>query len=311
MMNLRKLLLTLTVVAAALGTASANAQLFRAYLALEGLDTNPCTLQAPCRLLPAALVAVANGGEIWMLNSANYNNATVNVTKSVTILAVPGAVGSVVATGGTSAMNIATPGVSVALRNLMVAPLATSPGPNGVVLTAGSKLTLENCVLARFSNRALHVNSTAAVRVADSTFRDNSFGMYFEGGATVEVARATLVGGSNGIALYGDVAATTTTAAVSESVISGAGTAVVAFSRNSTSQVHVSVSRSTLTGNNLAALSQSSAGGAASVTVSRNFVGGNGEVFQQVGAGSQLRSLGDNHVDDINSTGTYTPVAPR
>lgn len=311
MMNLRKLLLTLTVAAAALGGASANAQLFRAYVALEGLDSNPCTLQAPCRLLPAALVAVADGGEIWMLNSANYNTSTVNVTKSVTILAIPGAVGSVVATGGTRAMNIATPGVSVALRNLMIAPLATSPGPDGVVMTAGSKLTLENCVLARFSNRALHVNSGAAVRVADSLFRDNLFGMYFEGGATVEVARATLVGGTTGVALYGDVAATTTTAAISESVIAGTGTAVVAFSRNSTSQVHASVTRSTATGNNLAVLSQSSAGGAASVTVSRNFVAGNGEVFQQVGTGSQLRSLGDNHVDDINSTGTYTPVAPR
>ena len=35
-----------------------------------------------------------------MLDSANYNTGPVNVTKSVTILAVPGALGSVVATGG-------------------------------------------------------------------------------------------------------------------------------------------------------------------------------------------------------------------
>ena len=32
-----------------------------AYLASDGLDTNACTLQEPCRLLPAALTAVADG----------------------------------------------------------------------------------------------------------------------------------------------------------------------------------------------------------------------------------------------------------
>ena len=77
-------------------SVTAQAQIFRAYLSSEGLDTNACTLPAPCRLLPAALTAVANGGEIWMLDSANYNTGQVNIAKSVTILAVPGALGSVV-----------------------------------------------------------------------------------------------------------------------------------------------------------------------------------------------------------------------
>jgi hypothetical protein len=70
-------------------SATAQAQLFRAYLAPDGLDANPCTLAAPCRLLPAALAAVTDGGEIWMLDSANYNAGPVNVAKSVSILAVP------------------------------------------------------------------------------------------------------------------------------------------------------------------------------------------------------------------------------
>ena len=81
-------------------STTANAQLFRTYVASDGNDANPCTLPAPCRLLPAALTAVASGGEIWMLDSANYNTATVTIGKSVSILAVPGAVGSVVAIGG-------------------------------------------------------------------------------------------------------------------------------------------------------------------------------------------------------------------
>jgi hypothetical protein len=108
-------------VAALFLSAAAHAQLFRAYLDPSGSDANPCTLAQPCRLLPAALTAVASGGEIWMLDSGNYNTGPVAVTKSVTILAVPGALGSVVALGG-DAFVIATPGVKVALRNLVIVP---------------------------------------------------------------------------------------------------------------------------------------------------------------------------------------------
>lgn len=45
---------TLAFFAALLLSVSANAQLFRAYLASDGNDANACTLPAPCRLLPAA-----------------------------------------------------------------------------------------------------------------------------------------------------------------------------------------------------------------------------------------------------------------
>ena len=129
-------------IAAALATAllvpAAQAQLFRAYLASDGSDANPCTLPAPCRLLPAALNAVADGGEIWMLDSANYNTGPVNVTKSVTILAIPGAVGSVVALGG-AAIVVATPGVSLTLRNLVIVPI---PGGGTAVGTVGLSAVL-------------------------------------------------------------------------------------------------------------------------------------------------------------------------
>ena len=61
---------------------------FRAYLSSSGSDSNPCTVQQPCRLLPAALAAVADGGEIWILDSANFNAGTVAVAKSVSIVAL-------------------------------------------------------------------------------------------------------------------------------------------------------------------------------------------------------------------------------
>ena len=60
-------------------SAAAQAQAFRTYLSGSGNDANPCSLVAPCRLLPAAMAAVIDGGEIWMLDSANYNSGPVNV----------------------------------------------------------------------------------------------------------------------------------------------------------------------------------------------------------------------------------------
>ncbi len=115
-------------------TTGANAAVFRAYLSPAGNDANPCTLSAPCRLLPAALAAVQSGGEIWMLDSANYNTAPVTINKSVTILSVPGALGSVVATGG-NAINITAGGLTVVLRNLVIVPLPSAGAIDGIHMT--------------------------------------------------------------------------------------------------------------------------------------------------------------------------------
>src|SRR3954466_3122286 len=126
------------LVAALLMSGAAHAQLFRAYLASYGNDANPCTVGSPCRLIPAALAAVASGGEIWMLDSANYNSATVDINKSVSILAIPGEAGSIVALGGASAMSMATAGSKVALRNVVITNNAVSPGSHGITITNGS-----------------------------------------------------------------------------------------------------------------------------------------------------------------------------
>src|SRR5262245_32044830 len=92
----------------ALASTAASAQLFRAYLASDGSDANPCTLPLPCRLLPAAHTAVANGGEIWMLDSANYNAGQIVITKSVSIQAIPGVMGSLVGANNSAVMFVNT-----------------------------------------------------------------------------------------------------------------------------------------------------------------------------------------------------------
>src|ERR1700682_4650418 len=189
-MNPRKALCSVFLVFATL-TICASAQaagLFRAYLASGGSDSNPCTVAAPCRLLPAALAAVTDGGEIWMLDSANYNTATVSITKSVTILAVPGALGSVVSIAGV-AINASTPGTNVALRNLVIVPFPGGGGSSGIQVSGGAKVEVEDSVISAHSSDGILVSSQTAVRITNCIIRDNFVhGVQLGGGATAEIS---------------------------------------------------------------------------------------------------------------------------
>ena len=136
-LSLRRALVAGLSFLALMAGGSAHAA-FRAYLsAASGSDANPCTLVAPCRLLPAALAAVDAGGEIWMLDSANFNSGVVAISKSVTILAIPGQMGSVVGISGT-AFAINGAGIEVTLQNLNILSFSNT-GDIGVLITDAKK----------------------------------------------------------------------------------------------------------------------------------------------------------------------------
>jgi len=252
--------------------------------------------------LPAALTAVADGGEIWMLDSANYNTGPVNVTKSVTILAVPGAVGSVVATGG-NAINIATAGVKVALRNLVIVPLPGGGGLNGVNMTAGAGLTVENCLIANLPQSGVVAYAVAPVRVTDSTFRGNFNAMNLGGGVRATVTRATMTGNSQyGVLVSGSIASTTTAADIINSTIEGGLFGVQGWSVDPTSVVKVSVRDSLIAGNSLVGMfADSSAGASVTFSASNNIVSNNGTGMGANTAGAKMWASG-NTVSD-NTTG--------
>jgi|RhiMethySRZTD1v2_1073278.scaffolds.fasta_scaffold227471_2 hypothetical protein len=167
----------------------ANAQIFRAYLALDGNDANPCTLQQPCRLLPAALAAVASGGEIWMLDSANYNTGLVSVDKGVTILAVPGVLGSVVASGA-NAMLINTT-AAVTLRNLNILPLSGNTNRVGITKAGAGTLMLQDCNIFGFSalnGGAMSLSGATQTTITRSVIRDNRFGIVVTDGVALGIS---------------------------------------------------------------------------------------------------------------------------
>lgn len=306
-MNHRQFLRGLFACAAGLLlSGAAQAQAFRTYLSPTGVDGPACGLAAPCRLLPAALAAVGDGGEVWMLDSANYNTAPVNINKSVTILAVPGALGSVVALAG-NAINIATPGVKVALRNLVIVPFMNGGGTNGIVMTAGAALTVENCVVANLPGNGIQVSTAANVWVTNTIIRDNGVvGLHVQNGVRATVTRATISGSGNaGILVQGS-----TTADIGDSTINANLHGVAADSTSGSDVLRVSLFKSRIVGNSdRGAVAQALIGGAVvSLIASDNVVSNNGTGISALGAGSRVLASGNtvsNNNIGLENTGLF------
>lgn len=234
----------LALVALLLLSAPAGAQLFRAYVSTAGSDLNPCTLASPCRLLPAALTAVADGGEIWMLNSANYNTGQVEITKSVTILAIPGAVGSVVATGGGHAINIDTAGVKVTLRNLVIVHLTSSA--DGIHFAQGAALLIEDCEIANVSGNGIFASAPGAkVTVRETVVRSAGNAGVSLAGSPAVLGGVRITGGAGtGVVIGGNANVT-----VSGSVIAGNHDGMVIFTTSGDGASRLAVTRSLVSRN--------------------------------------------------------------
>lgn len=334
----RRTLAAMTSIAALCTASFADAGLFRAYLSLNGNDANACTLQAPCRLLPAALAAINDGGEIWMLDSANFNTGTVNITKSVTVLAVPGALGSVVANFGDAIM-INTPGVRVTMRNLNVLNLSGgtvgSSGLNGIRMIDGAALTVEDCEVYGLSGRGLAVFASGPnVTIRRSIFRDNGFrGITLSGsmsatmdgvhvlnsplgviagpGVNMTISNSIIAGsndGGNGVAIKAQTdASATVNLAIENSVIRSSDIGIGATSDGGATLV--SVTRSSISQNGTGVLTAMSAGGAV-VVLNGSAVTHNGVAGADTTGGGAIQTLQNNvfQFNNVNVNGALTPL---
>jgi hypothetical protein len=301
MNSLARCLLVLT---AALACTPSQAQFFRTYLASDGNDANPCTLQLPCRLLPAAITAVASGGEIWMLDSANYNTSTVNVTKSVSIRAVPGAVGSIVVLGG-HGLTVSADGLDVYLRNVSIGPVATSPPTllqYGAVLSGASTLTLDGCLVADLPGEGVRA-SAGMLKIVDSVIRGiGNNAVNVNSVARASIARTRILKSGVGVLVYGSSSGETVIGTVSDSTISGTGSSTgVVTSLNALNAIaRLSVSRTQIDGHEYGVRARNLGGldGVSAMSVSGSTIVSNNYAFYQFGIGTSIVTNNNNHVAD-------------
>jgi len=311
--------ITLVVAASLLMPLAAQAQLFRAYLASYGNDANPCTVGAPCRLLPAAISAVSSGGEIWMLDSANFNSGTVDIGKNVIIQAIPGQVGSIVPVATSPAITI-QPNTTVTLRNVAIVTNANNPGTDGIVMTTGS-LAVEDSVFEVWGSNfatpngvAIKITGAGFLSVRNTTFRHGYRGIWASGGARVDVTTSKFVdfAVTLGAGVYAEAtpSGTVTRVAVAHSEFARLYAGFWLEGVTSGGIVTGSLLGSSVTHANYGVVSENVGGGTTNLAVSGSQLTLSSYGMFQYGTGSVLESLGNNLVrnNPSNTSGTITIV---
>jgi hypothetical protein len=308
----------LLVIASIVFAQVTHAQVFRSYLSINGSDANPCSVTAPCRLLPAALAAVADGGEIWILDSANFNTGLVTIAKNVAISSVPGQLGSVVAVNGLSAIDISG-SVTVTLRNMAITSNAASPGDSGINVLPGATLIADNCTVSNLPGSGINGFSGAVIHVRNSTIRNGgTWGISVADGTTVDVTRSTIIANAGAGLVASSAGNFTTTVSVTDSTVSGnggpgaSGSGISALANAAQAKVNVYVTRTTVARNGIGLLAAANAG-ASAIVMSNSIVSGNAAGFMQYGPGtSAIKTLGNNHIADNGAnTGALTPLAAQ
>ncbi|MDP1639252.1 MAG: right-handed parallel beta-helix repeat-containing protein [Candidatus Nitrotoga sp.] len=301
--------LCLLVLLCATITNPANALVQRAFVASYGSDSNAasdCQVLNPCRMFTTAVTVVAQNGEVVALDTAAYGIVT--LTQSISLTAAPGVYAGVsVFPGGGTGITIATPNVNVVLRGLTI---NGQGGNNGVLMTAGSRLSIENCVISNFNGVnqfGVLVDTAATVRIVDTLVRDNDFGIEFRGGATADISGSKFLGNSN-VAIYAhSINSTTTTVAISDTVVTGGGTGIEALSTSGNSRI--TMVRTTIT-NATEGIAASASGGTATLTLSDSMLTGNAIGYVK-GSGGTITSLVNNIItDNTSNTGGALSTTP-
>ena len=130
----------------------------RTWVSGKGADSGTCALEFPCNTFAFALTQTAAGGEIDVLDQADYGPVT--ITQSVSIVNDgPGIAAIGISSGNAITIN-AGANDGVHLR-----------GPdhrenwrriNGILLNTGANLAVENCMVRGFERAGISISSTTS-----------------------------------------------------------------------------------------------------------------------------------------------------
>src|SRR5262245_30189036 len=252
----------------------------RTYVSGSGSDNNPCTASSPCKTFQAALALTNAGGEIFVLNSANYGPVTINKAVSITS---EGAIAGVLA--GTTGVGVtinAGQNDVINLRGLDID--GGNSGSIGIQFTSGQSLNVQKSVIRNFTSSGINFapGATSALVVSDSTVTGNgSNGISLTNVANGAVSRVTATRNGVGILAFGSGVKLTVTDAVTANNNYGIGA--------SSSMVMV---RNSAVSNNAIGIA---ADQSAIVSVSQTSITSNGTGWQATNNG-QVQSYGNNNV---------------
>ena len=154
------------------------------------------------------------------------------------------------------------------------------------------------CIRDSLPNDGVHVIGTGQVEVATTIIRNNAgYAVWLQNGASADISGTKLLNNDNGVVTFSNTA-TTTTATVSDTIISGGGTGIYLLTANADGVTRFFVTRCTIQNTNIALDSQTTGAGTALLAVSNSMITNNNFAWSQSGTGSVIRTLGNNHLTD-------------
>ena len=274
----------------------------RTFVASYGSDSNACVLTAPCRSFAAAITHTDTDGEIIVVDSGGYGRVTID--RSVSITAPPGIYAGISVFSGANGIDIATPGIVVALRGLTI---NGQGGDIGIAFTHGASLHVDRCVIANMSeegirlelgevyvtetallengNGGIRAQSHARVAIERTRFEHNgATGLYVSNGASVVVTNSVFAGnlGLGGIAVTTNDGTSETRLAVTNSNLGeNPVQGILASASGAGSVTRVAIVRNTIVGNDATGVALSALTGTVTGVITDNAIernGGNGGI---------------------------------
>jgi hypothetical protein len=250
----------------------------RVFVSTHGLDTNACSVAAPCRTFQHAHDVATANGEIDVLDPGGYG--AVNITKSISIVG-HGFSGVSVPSGGV-AITINGANAVVNLNGLLIE--GAGIGQRGITFTNGNILTVEDCMIRNLTGDGLDFSPavSSSLSISHSWVGNNGgFGILVRptGSASVTAVIDGTTLQYNGANAYGlEVDATATTGTIT-------GTA-----------------RDSVSSNNGGGFLATAAAGAASLMLVR-CVAANNHTGVQAGDGAAVAPTGIIRISQVTITG--------
>src|SRR5262245_7163874 len=263
----------------------------RTYVSGVGNDSNSCSVSSPCKTFQAALALTVAGGEIYVLNSANYGAVIIN--KAVTITS-EGAVAGVLATSGVGITISAGATDVVNLRGLDID--GGNSGSIGIQFSSGQALIIQKSVIRGFATSGINFapSGTGTIFVSDTAISNNGTGIAVgSNGSAVSGALTRITASGNGVGILtsganANVTITDTVAGNNNYGIGASSSAVM-------------VQNSTVSNNAVGIAADQ----AAIVRVGQSTITANNTGWQSTNNG-QVQSYGTNNVTGNSSDGAIT-----
>jgi len=300
----------LTVAVFSLPAVPAQAQA-RTFVSATGSDSNNCiNVATPCRHLAAAYAASAEGGEIFVLDPANYGSLT--VTGPISIEGHGWA--AISPTSGNAAITINAGVGGIINITGVVLDGAAITNTTGIQYNSGGGLTVRDSVIRNFTHDGITFapNNTSStlnqLRVSNTLVSDNggngiAIGSMFPGTTIGDLDGVTMDNNGGGDGLHVMSLSQAINLTVSDSVsANNAGSGIVAASGGV--PINVMVRNCTVANNGSIGLQ--AAAGPATLRVTRSTITGNGTGWSNIGLGVVL-SYGDNNIDGNTNVNTEPP----